>query len=512
MARGREGESLPAVAVIGFGGGTRENRANRRKLGACFGEAMLAESDLSAGETDAGAPVGIARERGDLAGIDPIEIARGFRQLPERDEAVGKWQQRRLGEGMARAKTANCRAVGLARALQPLGEMVGAALGDGSVRKRGDGVERERPLLGDRDAVDGEVVAGGIVEASQAAFGLGAGGQQLHGQLMIGPEGADKIGVHGAGFGHRGGELALNHVGLGEIEAHAQDVATGRSLLEGIGGDELAGEALGGGAVTEANVGEGEALLQIEARGLIELGQGCGFIGSLLEKMVGREGIALDESQHTLGRVQAHEEIRARRREMLQQTLLLGDEGAGAFEALGLEGTGFHGGTLELGGDGILRIGATDGQKQPVGAFVLAARLGKIAAAIEGLGNGQVEAGGGERVGSELAIDAGRGIMDGGGEGLGGLPALKRVAAAEQVVGEECVHRGGNGGLAIGGVALGLEAEREVDDETGNREHDRRGGGDRAAATLQKSAQTVGQRIGTGLEWFAVQKMVYIAH
>ena len=77
--------------------------------------------------------------------------------------------------------------------------------------------------------------------------------------------------------------------------------------------------------------------------------------------------------------------------------------------------------------------------------LIFRARFGEIAAIVESLRDGQVKPRRNLRLFGELAIDAGRGFLDGVEESFGSLAALEGIAAAEQIVCQELIDRGGDG-------------------------------------------------------------------
>ena len=95
--------------------------------------------------------------------------------------------------------------------------------------------------------------------------------------------------------------------------------------------------------------------------------------------------------------------------------------------------------------------------------------LREITAIVQSLRDGQVKPRRNFRLFGELAIDTGRGFLDGVKKSLGGLAALKRIAAAEQIVGQELIHCSGDGSFMCGVIALAGQTQREEHNQSDNR-------------------------------------------
>src|SRR5580704_18347400 len=93
--------------------------------------------------------------------------------------------------------------------------------------------------------------------------------------------------------------------------------------------------------------------------------------------------------------------------------------------------------------------------------LIFGARFGEIASIVERLRNGQVKPRRNLRLFGELAIDAWRSFLDCVKESFGSLAALEGIAAAEQIVCQELIDRGGNSRFTRRIIAFSGQAQRE---------------------------------------------------
>ncbi len=195
-----------------------------------------------------------------------------------------------------------------------------------------------------------------------------------------------------------------------------------------------------------------------------------------LELLGGRLGAIVDERHHSPRGRQPDVALGVGCGQLRDDLLLGGENRPGELERTLLVAARLERHALQLHDDGAGRRLAFRDAIQGGGAIVFVTRRGVLRAVVERPRDGVMQTRCDERLIVELSIDRRRGLLDGVGDRLRGGAALKRVAAADQVVAEELADGAGNLRLAACLVAFtrGTLIQGEADRESDAKRHDSR--------------------------------------
>ena len=121
--------------------------------------------------------------------------------------------------------------------------------------------------------------------------------------------------------------FVLDHVGLRQVEADAQDVGTVGAGYSGESQNQFAAQLLGFGAIAKANIRELQSLFESEASAFVEGGEKFCALDRQLKIVCCGFGIVVDESDHSAGGGQPDLEIGPGTRKLGDQCFLLGENG-----------------------------------------------------------------------------------------------------------------------------------------------------------------------------------------